>query len=65
MGLLANYDKLGCDTLALEIGKVISNKDARILDVGAGSGFGAMSVSPYFVSRSAKKEKKKTFLQLQ
>ena len=55
MGLLANYDKLGCDTLAVEIAKAVPNKDARILDVGAGSGFGGMSVSSYFVSRSAKK----------
>ncbi|XP_072024292.1 methyltransferase-like protein 27 [Amphiura filiformis] len=38
MSFLANYDKLGCHALIASLSELVPKKDARILDVAAGSG---------------------------
>ncbi|XP_072041986.1 methyltransferase-like protein 27 [Amphiura filiformis] len=39
MGALVNYQKLGCHALIAALSELVPNKEARILDVAAGTGF--------------------------
>ncbi len=44
MSYLAEYDTLGCRALISALAEWVPNKEARILDVAAGSGFAGKEV---------------------